>query len=70
MFEVLDSFAIRKRNQFYLIGNLTKGEIKENWFLNIPFNDSLAMTLRINSIENIEMVSDEKEYFLIIVDTD
>lgn len=70
MFEVIDSFGIRNRNQFYLIGKVIKGKIQENWFVNVPFNESLSMTVRINQIEEIEMSSDYEKYTLLIVDCD
>ncbi len=67
MFEVIDSFAIRNRNQYYLIGTVIKGKIQENWFVNVPLNESLSMTVRINQIEEIEMSSEDKKYTLLIV---
>jgi tmRNA-binding protein len=70
LFEVIDSFAIRNRNQFYLIGKIKEGEIEENWFVNIPFNSSLSMLLKINCIEEIEMASEKEPYTLLIVDCD
>ena len=70
IFEVIDSFAIRSRNQFYLIGKITEGEIKENWFVNIPFNSSLSMSVRITRIEEIEMASEKQPHTLLIVDCD
>ena len=70
MFEVIDSFAIRNREQFYLIGKVIKGKIQENWFVNVPFNESLSMTVRINEIEEIEMSSENEKYTLLIVDCD
>jgi len=66
-FEVIDSFAIRRRNEFYLIGELTEGVVKKNWFLNIPFNTSLSMTVRISMIEDIEINSENKTYKLLII---
>ena len=70
MFEVIDSFAIRKRKQFYLIGKLTRGRVEENWFVNIPFNSSFAMTVRITKIEEVEMASEKEPHMLLIVDCD
>ena len=70
MFEVIDSFAIRNRKQFYLIGKLIQGKIQENLFVNVPFNESLSMTVRINQIEEIEMSSENEKYTLLIVDCD
>ena len=70
LFEVIDSFAIRNRNQFYLIGKIIEGEIEENWFVNIPFNSSLSMSVRINSIEVVEMASEKEPHTLLIVDCD
>ncbi|MFK7934121.1 MAG: hypothetical protein AB8G22_11480 [Saprospiraceae bacterium] len=69
-FEVLDTFAIRSRNQFYLIGKLTKGRIEENWFLNIPLNDSLDLTIRVHKIEAVEIASDDDEYILLTTNCD
>lgn len=66
-FEVIDSFAIRRRNEFYLIGQLKEGTIEESWFLNVPFNSSLAMTIRISAIEDIEPSSEGNKYKLIII---
>ena len=70
VFQVIDSFAIRKRKQFYLIGQLTKGKIEKNWFVNIGLNESLAITVRINDIEKIEMASETETHTLLIVDCD
>ena len=69
LFEVIDSFAIRNRKQFYIIGKIKEGKIKENWFINILF-ESLTMTIRINSIEEVEMASDKETYKLLIFDCD
>lgn len=66
-FEVIDSFAIRRRNEFYLIGQLKEGIIEESWFLNVPFNSSLAMTIRISAIEEVEISSEHSKYKLIVV---
>lgn len=68
MFEVIDSFVIRKRGQFYLIGKVIKGKIQKNWFVQVPFNESVSMTVQINEIEEIEMASRDGKYTLLIVD--
>jgi hypothetical protein len=69
-FEVIDSFAIKRRNEFYLIGQLKEGTVQENWFINVPFNNSLAMTVRITAVEDIEIASEQNKYKLIIVTGD
>jgi hypothetical protein len=69
-FKVIDSFAIRRKNEFYLIGHLTEGTMQENWFLNIPFNNSLSMSVRILAIEEVEISGEENTYKLIIVRAD
>jgi len=69
-FEVIDSFAIRRRNEFYLIGQLKEGVVQEKWFINVPFNQSLAMTVRITTIEDVEISSEENKYKLLIVSGD
>lgn len=69
-FEVIDSFAIRRRNEFYLIGQLKEGTMQEKWFVNVPFNKSLSMTVRITAIEDIEISSEENKYKLLIVSGD
>ena len=70
LFEVIDSFAIKRRNEFYLIGQLKEGEVEQNWFINIPFNSSLSMTVRITSIEDVEISSDQAKYKLLILNGD
>jgi hypothetical protein len=70
LFEVIDSFAIRRRNEFYLIGLLKEGTVNENWFVNVPFNNSLSLTVRIKSIEDVEISSEEQNYKLLIVSGD
>ncbi len=69
-FEVIDSFAIKRRNEFYLIGQLKDGTVQENWFVNVPFNKSLSMTVRITAIEDVEISSEENKYKLLIVSGD
>lgn len=69
-FEVIDSFAIRRREEFYLIGRMVEGVVQPNWFLTIPFNLSIGMTIRISEIEEIEMTSEKVKYHLIIVKGD
>ncbi|MBK9962988.1 MAG: hypothetical protein IPP06_17180 [Saprospiraceae bacterium] len=69
-FEVIDSFAIRRRNEFYLIGQLKEGTVQENWFINVPFNQSLSMTFRIKAIEDVEISSEDNKYKLLIVSGD
>jgi hypothetical protein len=67
---VIDSFAIRKRNEFYLIGNLKEGTVQENWLVNVPVNRSIALTVRITAIEEIEISSEKNKYKLLIVSGD
>lgn len=66
-FEVIDSFAIRRRNEFYLIGQVTEGEMREGWFVGVSLNSSLSLTLRIAAIEEVELSSEKNKYKLLIV---
>src|SRR5688572_2042647 len=66
-FEVIESFAIRRKNEFYLIGQLIEGTVQENWFINVPFNNSLSMTIRISAIEDVEISSEKRKYKLLVV---
>jgi hypothetical protein len=70
LFNVIDSFLIRRRNEFYLIGSLEKGEVKEQWFINIPLNKSLSVTVRIKQIEDVEMANSGGKYKLLIIHND
>ena len=69
-FEVIESFAIKTRNEFYLIGEIKQGIAKENWFLNVPFNNSLSMSVRISAVEEIVRSNEHKAYKLLIVSGD
>lgn len=66
-FEIIESFAIASRKEFYLIGTIKEGSIQENWFVRVGLNSSLDLTLRIKTIEEIEMASDRSKYTLIII---
>ncbi len=66
-FEVIDSFLIRRRNEFYLIGRLKEGTVKERWFVQIPLSRSISLTVRIKSIEDVEMTNDKNKYKLLII---
>lgn len=70
VFSAIDSFAIKSRNEFYLIGELIEGEIKPTWFVNIPLNKSLSITVRIKSVEDVAFTHERERYKLIIVDSD
>jgi hypothetical protein len=67
-FEVIESFYIASRNEFYLIGQLKEGDIQENWFVNVILNSSLSLSIRIKALEEIEMASDRSTYKLVIID--
>ncbi len=69
-FEVIESFAIRRRNEFYLIGQLKEGVVKENWFVNVTFNNSLGLSLRILGIEEVEISGEKNKHKLLIVSGD
>jgi hypothetical protein len=70
-FEVIDSFVIRRRNEFYFIGQMIEGTVKEQWFVNVPLNGQLSLTVRISTIEEVEITSErDKKYTLIIVTGD
>ena len=64
-FRVVESFAIKGKNEFYLIGNLTEGQIQKNWFVYILLNSSLSLTLRISNIDEIEISGDTEKYMLL-----
>lgn len=70
LFEVIDSFAVRRRNAFYLIGLLKEGIVHEGWFINVPLNNSLSLTVRIMGVENVEISSEQSEYKLLIAKGD
>lgn len=69
-FEVIDSFAIRRRNEFYLIGQLKEGTVQEKWFIHVPFNKSFSMTIRITAMEDVEISSEQHAYKLLVVAAD
>ncbi|WP_412985839.1 hypothetical protein [Pontimicrobium sp. IMCC45349] len=66
-FEVIDSFAIKRRNEFYMIGELKKGTMQVNWFVNVTLNLGLSLSLRISEIETVEFSEEKRDYKLIII---
>ena len=69
-FEVIDSFALRRRNEFYLIGQQIEGTVQERWFINVPLSKSLSLSVRIKAVEDIEISSEIRKYKLLIVSGD
>ncbi|WP_299121553.1 hypothetical protein [uncultured Winogradskyella sp.] len=69
-FNVIESFAIRSKDEFYLIGSLTEGEIQKEWFVNVVLNSSLSLTLRIFNIDEIEISGEEEKYKLLSISGD
>lgn len=68
-FRVISSFTIKRKKEFYLIGELLEGSLIENNYINIVFNSSLVLSARISSTEEIEMANDPKIYQLIIIES-
>lgn len=66
-FEVIDSFAITRKGEFYLIGKVIEGEIKEGWYLKVPLSGSLSLSVKINALEEVEISSELSRYTLAII---
>ncbi|KOS04928.1 hypothetical protein AM493_01910 [Flavobacterium akiainvivens] len=69
-FNIIESFAVIRKNEFYIIGNLINGEVKEQWFVNIALNKGLSLTLRIASVEDVVITNDKSNYKLLVVNAD
>lgn len=69
IFRVATSFRIRRKKEFYLIGELLEGSLSENNFINIVLNSSLVISAKISSLENIEVANDSKTYQLIVIES-
>ncbi|ANF51504.1 hypothetical protein A0O34_13760 [Chryseobacterium glaciei] len=68
-FRVISSFTIRRKKEFYLIGELLEGSLNENNYINIILNSSLAISAKISSLENVDVANDSKTYQLIIIES-
>ncbi|GAA5086580.1 hypothetical protein GCM10023210_08600 [Chryseobacterium ginsengisoli] len=66
-FNVISSFTIRLKKEFYLIGELLEGILNDDHYINIVLNSSLVMSAKISSLENVEIANDPKIYTLIII---
>ena len=67
-FQVIDAFGIKKRKEFYIIGSLTDGKIKEDWYVKIPVVDEfIIVTAKIRAVETIEMPVEKMQYSLAIL---
>jgi len=69
-FRVINSFIIRRKKEFYLIGELLEGSLNVNNYINIILNSTLAMPSKISSIEEIEIANDSKIYQLIVIESE
>lgn len=70
IFSVIDSFAIKSKNEFYIIGEMTEGGVESTWFVNIPLNKSLSITLRIKCVEDVDFTNERNRYQLITINSD
>ncbi|HAS43200.1 MAG TPA: hypothetical protein DCS93_22160 [Microscillaceae bacterium] len=66
VFEVVSSFAIKRRGEFYFLGQIKEGKLEVDWYLNITLNSSLALTIKVDTIEDIEITGEKSSYKLII----
>ncbi len=69
-FKVIESFAIRTKKEFYLIGNLTEGQIRKKWFVYVVLSGSLSLTLRVSNIEEVEISGENEKYKFLTVSGD
>jgi hypothetical protein len=68
-FRVISSFTIRRKKEFYLMGELLEGNLNVDNYINIILNSSLAVSARISSIEDVETANDPKIYQLIVIES-
>lgn len=68
-FRVINSFTVRRKKEFYLIGELLEGSVNVSNYINIILNSTLAMSARISSIEDVEIANDSKIYQLIVIES-
>jgi hypothetical protein len=68
-FNVIDSFAIPRRNEFYLIGQIVEGTLQEGWYARIPLNGALSLAMKIERIEYALMKARE-EYPVLVIAAD
>lgn len=69
-FEVFDSFFINKRKQFYLLGEMSEGELKENYYIQIQLNGSMTLSCKIDEVDEVEFAVSGEVYKLIIINCD
>ena len=67
-FHAISSFAIKSRNEFYIIGQLVNGEVQAHWFANIQLNSVLDFALKIKQVEVVQMAGDTAEYLLLTIE--
>ena len=66
-FRVISSFTIRRKKEFYLIGELLDGSLNVHNYINIILNSALTLSAKISSVEDVEIENDSKIYQLIII---
>lgn len=68
-FRVISSFTIRRKKEFYLIGELLEGSLNIHNYINIILNSALTLSAKISSVEEVEIDNDSKMYQLIIIES-
>mgnify|MGYP004515690559 CR=1 FL=1 len=69
-FRVISSFTIRRKKEFYLIGELLEGSLNVHNYINVVLNGTLAVSVKISCIEDVEVEHDSKIYQLIIIESE
>jgi hypothetical protein len=69
-FQVLKSVVVSEQNEFHLFGKLREGNLAAGWFINIPLNAAISVTIRVTSCEEVETPEDGKKYTLLTIPTE
>ncbi len=69
-FQVLKTVVVGEKNELHLLGKLREGNLAADWYINIPLNAAISVTIRITSCEEVETPEDGKKYTLLTIATE
>ncbi len=67
IFEAVDSFFITPDNNYGLIGNIISGNVYLGTYINIPFNSTTVLSLRVMDIKSIRFAGRNEEHIMLFL---
>ncbi|MGL4599330.1 MAG: hypothetical protein ACRCYO_17540 [Bacteroidia bacterium] len=66
-FQVISSLVVHEKNEFHVVGKLKEGLLKDGWYITIPLNAAISLTIRITQVLEVGVAGNEHKNTLLVV---